>query len=128
MPRNTRRIVSRKQVRFAPVDAVQEYIHDAPGQVLACRDTKHAWKLKDIEGDRETGFVRYYRCACKATLIQTIDANGFVVGRRTKYPKGYQMPAGTGRLDREGQGLIRIASAEADLRAVMMRKAMRSVR
>lgn len=128
MPRNTRRIVTRKKVAFAPVDAVKEYIDTAPGQVLACRDQKHAWKLKDIEGDRETGFIRYYRCACKATLIQTIDANGYVVSRRTKYPKGYQMPSGTGRLSREGQGLIRIASADADLRAVLMRKAMRSTR
>lgn len=125
MPRNKGKPVTRRQVRFAPVEAVEDFIAEAPGQVLACRDRKHGWKLLDIEGERGAGFIRYYRCACKAVLKQTIAANGLVVSRLTKYPKNYQMPPGTGRMSRETQGLIRLASAEADLRTFMMRKAAR---
>lgn len=126
MPRNARKIITRSKVRFAPADVVKGYIAEASGQVLACRDQKHAWKLYDIEGDSDTGFIRYYRCACKAMLKQTLDPHGYVVSRQTKYPKGYQMPPGTGRLSREGQGIIRIASAEADLRMMASRKLKRA--
>ncbi len=125
MARNTRKIITRSKVRFAPAEAVEDYVAEVSGQVLACRDQKHKWKLYDIEGDRDTGFVRIFRCACKAMLRQTLDPQGYVVHRQTKYPQGYQMPAGTGRLSREGNAIIRLASAEADMRVIAMRKASR---
>ncbi|MFE9834100.1 hypothetical protein ACFYP4_02955 [Streptomyces sp. NPDC005551] len=114
------------RVRFAPVEAVSEYVAEVSGQALACRDQGHTWRVYDIDGDSDSGFTRYYRCACKALLEQGLDADGLIVSRRIKYPKGYQMPAGTGRLSREGRGTIRLASAQSDLRAIMMRRQKRA--
>ena len=99
-------------VHFASLEDVAEYAAEISSQVLVCRDEKHRWRLYDIEGDSKTGFTRYHRCACKAMRVQTLDADGYIVSTRTDYPKGYQLPAGTGRLSRDGNALLRLASAQ----------------
>lgn len=83
--------------------------------MIICRDEGHKWKRYDVDGDSKNGFTRYYRCACKAMRVQMITATGYIVGSRIDYPKGYQMPEGTGRISRDGNAALRVASTQQDL-------------
>jgi hypothetical protein len=132
MPRTTRKIVTRSKVRFAPAAAVEDYLAEAPAQALKCRDKGHRWgdEPYDIEGSRRKGFVRFWKCKCGAMLEEHLDTHGVPLPGETKlkYPEGYLMPKGTGRLSREDRGQIRLANIEAQqhrlaLRALKQKKA-----
>jgi hypothetical protein len=109
--------VVRSAVHFAPLKAVDKYLETAPEEALECRDGGHLWgKPLDIEGDSKRGYIRYFKCrSCEALRDQYLDEHGLVIRNVLRYPEGYLMPAGSGRLSREGRGAIRLATTLSEI-------------
>jgi hypothetical protein len=111
-------------VRFAPAEAVEDWVATASAEARKCRDRgHHRWgdDPYDVEGNRRKGFIRYYKCKCKALLAQYLDADGLVVDSKIQYPDGYLLPKGSGRLSRQDRGLIRLTNIEEQQRRIAMR-------
>jgi hypothetical protein len=67
---------------------------------LWCRTERHAWRW-DADVPQKGSFIRRRRCAtCGATQERVISLRTFTVVQRRppKYPVGYLLPRGSGRI------------------------------
>jgi len=77
-----------------------------------CRDMGHTWRpYKAKYLSDENAYERILRCGrCKTERAQTLSMSGLILTGHYDYPDGYQAPAGTGRIDGEGRGYLRLES------------------
>ena len=106
-----RRTAARLSAGSADPDAVAAWSEDLPDSYLMCRDIGHTWRPYTARVNPQGGYDRALRCSrCKTTRTQTLNSRGMPVSSHYTYPDGYQSPAGTGRIDGEGRGALRLAS------------------
>ena len=74
---------------------------------LVCRDLQHAWDPYTASRQGR-GYVRVLRCGrCGTVKTQTLSHDGFILGSRMDYPKGY-LRANEGRLSRMDRAALRV--------------------
>lgn len=94
----------------ADPDAVAAWSEDLGDAFLTCRDFGHTWKAFRAYAEGG-GYVRILKCPrCKTEREQTLDRRGMVIASHYIYPEGYQAPKGSGRMDSEGRGALRLVS------------------
>ncbi len=96
----------------AEAKEVADWAGELPDSYLLCRDIGHLWRpFKARWDDDNNSYVRILRCGrCKTEREQGISAAGVVLWSQYDYADGYQAPKGTGRLDGEGRGALRLES------------------
>lgn len=79
---------------------------------IQCRDMGHRWAPYTAKFDEVmNAYRRVLRCSrCKAKRAQHIGLSGLILGGTYDYPPGYQTPKGTGRIDGNGRGALRLES------------------
>lgn len=106
--------MSREQVtpRVADRGDVQEYLSGAKVAWVQCRTKGHNMADHDVKENMEdNAFVVIYRCTrCYTKRDEVVHSvTGEVLSSKYyNHPDGYLLPKGTGRLDAEGRGLIRV--------------------
>lgn len=112
-------------VSFADPDDVQSWAAGMPEAFLACRDLGHTWRPQSARYDTElNSYARTLRCnRCRTTRSQTLSLSGLIMGNHYEYPDGYQVPAGSGRIDQQGRGVIRLQATIASLDAATRKRA-----
>lgn len=112
-------------VAFSDPDDVQSWAADMPEAFLACRDLGHTWRPLTARYDPDVNsYARTLRCSrCRTTRSQTLSLSGLILGNQYEYPDGYQVPAGSGRIDQQGRGIIRLQTTIASLEATTRKEA-----
>jgi hypothetical protein len=96
----------------ADPQAVADWSAHLSDGYLMCRDMGHTWRpFKANYQEDMNAYNRVLRCGrCKTERYQTIGLNGLILGGNYSYPDGYQSPAGSGRINGEGKGALRLES------------------
>lgn len=96
----------------ADPEGVASWSAELPDSFIMCRDFGHTWRpFKARYNPEEQGYDRVLRCGrCRTERSQTISGAGLVLYGQYDYPDGYTAPAGTGRLDSEARGALRLES------------------
>ena len=91
---------------------MQQWSAGLPDSYLLCRDMGHLWRpFRAWWSDQDREYKRVLRCGrCKTERHQAISAAGIVNENHYVYAEGYVAPAGTGRMDPEGRGTLRLES------------------
>lgn len=91
---------------------VAAWSEDLPDSFIMCRDMGHTWRpFRARFSSDANGYERVLRCGrCKTERSQTISMSGLILSGAYTYPEGYQAPAGTGRIDGNGRGALRLES------------------
>jgi hypothetical protein len=99
-------------IQHSDPKAVASWSEDLPDSFLMCRDMGHTWRPYRAKfNPEENGYDRVLRCGrCKTERQQTISMSGMILTGHYSYPEGYQAPPGTGRIDGEGRGAMRLES------------------
>lgn len=107
-------------VSFADHDDVRLWAGELPPSFVMCRDLGHTWKPYTVRFDRElNSYERVLRCPrCQTERSQSMSMSGLILSNHYTYPDGYQVPAGSGRIDQQGRGIIRITTTLASLESM----------
>lgn len=101
---------------------VEEWTDQAKVAWVKCRTKGHNMANHDVKFDEESNcFLVTYRCSsCYTKRDEVVNSTtGEVLSSKYyNHPDGYLLPKGTGRMDAEGRGLIRVTH----LRNTMQRK------
>lgn len=85
-----------------------------PEEYLLCRDKMHRWDPLDAKPETVTVLLVVEKCSiCTAERTSLLSlrksTRGHIIRRwMSKYPQGYLMPKGTGRMDIDDRGEIRL--------------------
>lgn len=92
--------------------AVRAWAEDLPDAFIMCRDMGHTWRpYRASWNPQERGYDRVLRCGrCKTERKQLISESGLIERGSYDYPDGYSAPAGTGHIDGNGRGALRLES------------------
>lgn len=99
----------------AALGDVEQYVGEAKVAWLQCRSKGHNMLDHDVkldEVDGELVFIVILRCSrCYTKRHETVDnrTGEVLFSKYTDHPDGYLLPRGTGRLDKQGRGIIRVA-------------------
>lgn len=83
-----------------------------PDEFLTCRDTtfSHDWQLVTTKRG-PGGFVRTIHCPrCETTKKQYLDPVGYIIITKTVYNPDYLRPKGAGRVTKDDNARMRLAS------------------
>lgn len=96
----------------ADPQAVADWSSDLPDSYILCRDMGHTWRpFRAVYNSEYNCYDRTLRCGrCKTERSQSISTDGLILSGTYDYPDGYQAPAGTGRIDGNGRGALRLES------------------
>ena len=91
---------------------VAAWSENLPDSFLLCRDMGHTWRpFRAYYSTELHAYERVLRCGrCKTERKQSIAENGLILSGSYDYPDGYTAPAGTGRIDGNGRGALRLES------------------
>lgn len=99
--------------QFAALGDVEEYIANAKVAWVQCRTKGHNMADHDVkEDDNDNVFVVVYRCTrcyTKRDEVVNSETGEVLSSKYYNHPEDYLLPKGTGRLDKNGRGLIRVA-------------------
>lgn len=107
--------MSSKQVtpHFADLGDVEQYVSEAKVAWLQCRSKGHNMADHDVKFvEEDNAYVVILRCSrCYTKRHETVNSEtGEVLfSKYTDHPEGYLLPKGTGRMDAQGRGIIRVA-------------------
>lgn len=108
--------------QVAAIGDVEDYIANAKVAWIKCRTKGHNMDDHDVKEDTDNRvFIvvnRCTRCYTKRDEVVNMDTGEVLSSRYYNHPEDYLLPKGTGRLDKEGRGLIRATH----LHNVAMRK------
>jgi len=106
------RTTTAASVSSADPKEVAAWSEDLPDSFIMCRDMGHTWRpFRARFNPEENGYDRVLRCGrCKTERTQTISMSGLILSGGYSYPEGYQAPKGTGRIDGNGRGALRLES------------------
>lgn len=93
-------------------DVLSQWAAKLPESYLLCRDLGHVWQPFRASYDKAAnGYRRTLRCSrCKTERSQILNLDGVVRSGYYAYDDDYRAPAGTGNLDRNGRGTLRLES------------------
>jgi len=98
--------------QFADIGDIQEYISKAKVAWVQCRTKGHNMTDHDVKfNEEENEFKVILRCSrCYTKRSETVDATtGEVLSSKYHdHPEDYLLPRGTGRLGKDGRGLLRV--------------------
>ena len=96
----------------ADPEVVANWSSTLPDGFIQCRDMGHTWRPYTAEYDIDVNaYRRVLRCnRCKTKREQYIGLGGLILSGGYTYPEGYQAPKGTGRIDGNGRGALRLES------------------
>lgn len=93
------------------VDEVAAWSADLPDQMIQCRDFGHSWRAWSATYTEDNSIARALRCTrCRTERIEHLSMSGAKLTGRYRYPDGYQVPAGVGRLDGDSRNALRLQS------------------
>lgn len=97
--------------QIADLGDVEEYVANAKGAWLQCRSKNHNMLDHDVALGENGTFIVTLRCSrCHTKRDEVIDSQGIILSARYHdHPEGYLLPRGTGRLNSEARGMIRVA-------------------
>lgn len=92
------------------MSTAQEWIATLESDFAMCRDLAHNWQPHDAFFDKEhNAYRRILECGrCSTRRMQWVSLSGLLSTNTYTYPKGYQKPSGTGALDAEQKGRLRL--------------------
>lgn len=105
------------EIHYADTEEVREYAAGIKSAWFICRERGHNMLDHDGWGLEDGLSARVLRCTrCRTTCEQVVDAEGEVLTTKPyKYPKGYQLPRGTGRIAGTARGVFRLANMQRSL-------------
>lgn len=99
--------------QFAALGDVEEYLSTAKVAWLQCRSKGHNMLDHDVKLDEEANAfivtLRCSRCYTKRDEVVNYETGELLSSKYHNHPDGYLLPKGTGRMDSQGRGLIRVA-------------------
>lgn len=97
---------------FADPDDVEQAANGWTNAVVQCRTYSHSWHPMSVT--HQPGFYTItQRCSrrCGCTRVCTMDERGYMQGTwQIRYPQGYLMDKGAGRVDFNGRARLRLVS------------------
>lgn len=98
---------------IASIGDVQEYLSTAKIAWIACRSKGHNMQDHDVKSDEENNVylvtLRCSRCYTKRHEVVNMSTGEVLSSKYDNRPEGYLLPKGTGRMDAEARGLVRVA-------------------
>jgi hypothetical protein len=96
----------------ADVQAVADWASRLIDSYIMCRDMGHTWRPFKANYQQEmNAYNRVLRCGrCKSERDQIIGLNGLILSGHYVYPEGYLTPEGSGRVNGNGRGALRLES------------------
>lgn len=114
---------SAEHIRFADLGDIEAYAAGIPAAWNECRETGHNLRPLDANPVEGGGWERTRRCSrCRAVRTDVLDSNFLILQSSYKYPDGYQMEKGHGRISSEGRSIFRGANVLAEARRASGRK------
>lgn len=114
---------SAEHIRFADLGDIEAYAAGIPAAWNECRETGHNLRPYDVNPLEGGGYERIRRCSrCRALRTDTLDRDFTILHYSYKYPEGYQMEKGHGRVSSEGRAVFRGANVLAEARRASGRK------
>lgn len=96
----------------ASIGDVQEYLSTAKVAWINCRSKGHNMLDHDVKSDEETNVylvtLRCSRCYTKRHEVVNMTTGEVLSSKYDSWPEGYLLPKGTGRMDSEARGLVRV--------------------
>lgn len=85
---------------------------ELPDAYLLCRDMGHLWRpYRATYVSEDQCYRRVLRCGrCRTERLQDIGLDGVILSGTYAYADGYVAPPGTGRLDTQARGSLRLES------------------
>ena len=104
---------SNTTTKFADLGDVEEWQSQAKVAWIRCRSKGHNMDDHDVKLDEKANayivILRCTRCYTERHEVVNCDTGEVLTSKYDKHPDGYLLPKGTGRIDAQGRGLIRIA-------------------
>jgi hypothetical protein len=92
--------------------AVADWSSGLPDSYVLCRDMGHTWRpFRATFNQDMNAYDRTLRCGrCRTERQQVIGLNGLILSGGYNYPDGYLSPSGSGRINGQGKGALRLES------------------
>lgn len=105
--------VRKQPNQIADLGDVEEYLSRAKVAWVQCRTKGHNMADHDVKFDEDDSvFIVVFKCSrCQTKRDETVNSETgeVLTSKYYNHPEDYLLPKGTGRLDRQGRGLIRVA-------------------
>lgn len=114
------------EIILADVSDVQAHVSAIPRKWLQCRREHHSLRKLDAGRYADGDYWRVRECRrCYTLRYDDIDEEGYVIQTSYRYPKGYQMEPGTGRMGADSHAYMRLLELQDDI-AKAARQQLRS--
>lgn len=110
----TTRLIEQHEVVGASREEVAGFAASLSISHLHCRELGHNWRPWVARWvDEDNSYERALRCTrCRTERWETIGASGAKLGAHYKYPDGYIVEHGMGRIVGEGRDQLRLESMQ----------------
>lgn len=104
------------EIVLAAVSDVQAHMREVPSKWLQCRLERHLLRKVDAGRYPDGDYWRVRECRrCYTLRYDDIDDEGYIMQTSYKYPDGYQLEPGTGRMGADGFAAMRMADLQGDI-------------
>ncbi|MFE6739750.1 hypothetical protein [Streptomyces tubercidicus] len=104
------------EIFFADVSDVQAHMSAIPSKWRECRLDRHILRKVDAGRYPDGDYWRVRECRrCHTRRWDDIDAEGYIIQKSYKYPDGYQLEPGSGRMGADSRAAERMADLQGDI-------------